>query len=106
MKKNFEMVKGDTLAFVFEIEDFTEDLASCYFSCKKNSEDVAYVFQKSLENGITKLDTGKYKVRVAPEDTKTLQIGKYYYDLQIGVGEDIYTILRGQLFLDEEITGE
>lgn len=106
MKKNFDMIKGDTLAFVFEIENLNEDLVSCYFSCKKNSKNVEYAFQKSLNNGITKIETGKYKVRVAPEDTKTLSTGKYYYDLQIGIGEDIYTILTGQIYINEEITGE
>lgn len=106
MKKNFELIKGDTLAFEFDIEDFNDDLASCYFSCKRNINDDNYAFQKTLDNGITKIETGKYKVRVAPEDTKTLSTGRYYYDLQIGVGEDIYTILTGQINLKEEITGE
>ncbi len=106
MKKNFDMIKGDTLAFVFEIENLNDDLVSCYFSCKKSVDDETYSFQKALDNGITKIETGKYKVRVAPEDTKTLLAGKYYYDLQIGLGEDVYTILTGQINIKEEITGE
>ena len=106
MKKNFDIIKGDTLAFVFEIEDFNDDLTSCYFSCKEKFNDSEYAFQKTLDDGITKVEQGKYKVRVAPSDTKELSIGKYYYDLQIGVGEDVYTILRGQITVEEEITGE
>lgn len=106
MNKNFDLIKGDTLAFVFEIEDFNDDLSTCYFSCKRNINDENYAFQKSLNNGITKIETGKYKVRVAPGDTKNLLTGSYYYDLQIGVGEDVYTILIGQINLKKEITGE
>lgn len=106
MKKIINMIKGDTLSFTFEIENFTDDLDTCYFSCKKDAEDDDYVFQKSLSDGITKLDTGKYKVRVAPNDTKTLDIGNYQYDLQIGINNDIYTIMNGILTIEQEITEE
>lgn len=105
MKKNLNLIRGDTLAFTIEIEGLQEDLDSCYFSCKKTIDD-EYTFQKSLENGITKVETGKYKVRIAPEDTHDLEIGNYIYDLQIGIGEDIYTIMLGPLTIEKEITGE
>ena len=104
MKKNFEIIRGDTLIFTIEIENLTEDLASCYFSCKKNIDDVTYTFQKSLDNGIEKVETGKYKIRVAPADTKTKDIGQYIYDLQIGIGEDIYTVMTGTFTINKEIT--
>ena len=63
------------------------------------------LFQKSLENGITK-EGDKYKVRIAPSDTKTVDIGKYLYDLQIGIDEDIYTIMTGTFTIKKEITSE
>ena len=106
MKKNFEIIRGDTLIFEFTIENLEEDLNSCYFSCKKDITDKYYTFQKSLDNGITKVDTGKYKVRVAPADTKTQEVGRYIYDLQIGIGEDIYTIMTGSFTINKEITEE
>lgn len=106
MKKIINMIKGDTLSFTFEIENFTEELDTCYFSCKKDVTDNNYIFQKSLNNGITKIDTGKYKVRVAPEDTKNVLIGNYQYDLQIGINNDIYTIMNGLLTIEQEITEE
>lgn len=105
MQKNLSLIRGDTLAFTFEVEGLTDSLNSCYFSCKKNIDDLDYVFQKSLDNGITKEDN-KYKVRIAPEDTKTKPIGDYLYDLQIGIGADIYTVMTGSLTIKKEITGE
>lgn len=106
MKKNLNMIRGDTLAFTIEIEKLEDDLNSCYFSCKKSIEDDEYTFQKSLGNGITKVETGKYKIRIAPEDTHNLEVGTYIYDLQIGIGADIYTIMTGPLVIEKEITEE
>lgn len=103
---NLSMVRGDTLAFGVEIEDLDQDLETCYFSCKTDPSDTEYVFQKSLEDGISKVETGKYRIRVAPEDTYSLEPAKYYYDLQIGINSDIYTILKGKLDIVVDITRE
>jgi hypothetical protein len=100
------MIRGDTLIFTFTIENLEEDLTSCYFSCKKTIDDEYYTFQKSLEDGIEKIDTGKYKVRIAPADTREEDVGEYLYDLQIGIGEDIFTIMTGPLRINKEITEE
>lgn len=102
---NLSMVKGDTLAFGFEIEG-VDDLENAYFSCKANKGDDVYIFQKSLGNGIYKVDNGKYGVRVPPPDTKNIEAGNYYYDLQIQVNLDVYTVLIGKLEIVEEITIE
>lgn len=106
MNKDFELIRGDTLTFAIEIETLTDDLNSCYFSCKKTLDDEEYAFQKSLENGITKESVGKYRIRIAPEDTRALDICPYLYDLQIGVGSDIFTIMTGNLEIKKEITKE
>lgn len=106
MQKNLNLIRGDTLAFTIEIEGLKESLNSCYFSCKKNIDDNEYVFQKSLNNGIEEIETGKYKVRIAPSDTHDIQTGKYLYDLQIGIGQDIFTVMTGPLSIEKEITEE
>ncbi len=102
---NISMVRGDTLAFAFEV-DGMDQLDTAFFSCKVNPDDVLYIFQKSLNDGISNASTGKYRVRVAPEDTENVELGAYYYDLQIGANNDIYTILRGTLKLVPDITKE
>ena len=100
---NLCMVRGDTLAFSFEVEGIN-GLDSAYFSCKANADDTNYIFQKSLTNGISLVETGKYRVRVAPNDTANIDIGNYYYDLEIGANSDIYTILKGVLKVEQDIT--
>ena len=80
------------------------------FSCKKDKTNSEYAFQKSLNNGITKIDTTEnlriYQVKVSPEDTRNMKAGYYYYDIQIKVGDDIFTPLLNQLKIIEDITKE
>ncbi len=104
MEKYIKMYRGDTLAFDLEVEGLTVDLKSACFSCKSSHSESAYIFQKTLNHGITKTDTGKYHVRVAPEDTDNVSPGKYYYDLQLGAGQDIYTVLSGALEIEQDVT--
>lgn len=100
---NLCMVRGDTLAFSFEVEGINT-LDTAYFSCKANADDENYVFQKSLTDGISLVETGKYRVRVAPEDTSNIEVGSYYYDLEIGANSDIFTILKGVLKVEQDVT--
>lgn len=101
------MIKGDTLSFNMEIQNLSAPLASAYFSCRKDF-DSEYSFQKSLGDGISQLSlsngVGLYIVRVAPEDTADLEAGQYRYDLEIGIGSDIYTVLNGILEIQEDVT--
>ena len=97
------MTRGDTMSFGIEIEGLDQDLETAYFTCKKNHGE-APMFQKSLGNGITKQETNKYVVRIAPDDTENLQPGKYFYDLEIGANGDRFTILKGVLELERDVT--
>lgn len=100
---NISMVRGDTLAFGFEV-DGVDQIDSAFFSCKINADDENYIFQKSLDEGISEVRTGQYRVRVAPEDTEGIEAGSYYYDLEIGANDDIYTIMKGRLKIEQDIT--
>lgn len=100
---NIKMVKGDTESFGFEIEG-VENLDAAYFSCKRNSQDENYLFQKSLNSGITQRVENQYVVRIDPADTALLDPGQYWYDLEISKNGDIFTIFRGVLELLPEIT--
>lgn len=103
-EKLITMVKGDTLSFGMLFEDLEQDLDSAFFSCKTGYEAATYIFQKTLGDGITKTDTGKYVVRVAPADTVNVEPGNYYYDLQVGVNGDKFTIMRGVITIVDEVT--
>lgn len=100
---NIKMVKGDTESFGFELEG-VENLDAAFFSCKRNSQDENYLFQRSLNNGITKRTENQYVVRINPDNTALLEPGQYWYDLEIIKNGDIFTIFRGILELLPEIT--
>ena len=97
------MTRGDTVSFNMEIEGLDQDLDTAFLTCRK-SYTGEILFQKSLGNGITKQDTGLYVLRIAPEDTKDVEPAKYYYDLELGVNGDKFTILKGVLDIEPDMT--
>lgn len=103
IKKDKILPRGDTWAFTFESADLG-DLDAAYLSCKLDEDDEEYVFQKSIGDGITKVSTGKYRIRVAPEDTASLDIDTYKYDFRIVKNGDVMTIMEGSMKLTREIT--
>jgi len=103
--EHIKMIRGDTLAFGFEVEGIAE-LDAVYFSVKKTKNEDEYILQKTLNNGVEKIEDGKYSVRVAPADTHDLEAGIYYYDLQIVKNGDIFTVLYGTLIIETDITRE
>lgn len=101
------MVKGDTLSFGVEITDQEGnwlDIDAANFICKKNYTDQTAIFSKTLGSGITRDSAGHYAVRVAPSDTSSAEAGLYYYAFRVTKGSDVYTIMRGILELDPEVT--
>ncbi len=110
MNNNLFMVRGDTFRFSVEIEGLEEDLTNAYFSCKKNKDDTEYIFQKSLEDGITKTEETEksktYEVVVTPEDTENADDGNYFYDLQIEADGEVYTPLLAILKIEKDVTRE
>ena len=112
-KNNIRHVKGDTYSSGLIIEDLGQDLDAAYFTCRDNLNDNSNVlFIKSLNNGITLVeydehkDIRKYMVRVSPEDTKELQAGTYYYDLQVNVNNDVFTIMKGRFIIEQDSSRE
>ena len=110
MNDNLKMTRGDTFAFGIEIKGLNQDLDTAYFTCKENFDDTTPIFQKSLGNGIEKDEETSteevyyYKIRVAPEDTNNVEAKNYYYDLEIGANSDIFTILKGILKIENDVT--
>ena len=107
--KNITMIKGDTLSFGVIICDendkpFDQDLSSVILTCKSNKSNDDIVFQKKLGDGVSKRGQGEYVVRVAPQDTENADVGKYFYDLEIGANGDTFTIMHGILEIDDDIT--
>lgn len=106
---NIEFTRGDTFSFGVEIVDLGQELESAYFTVKNNFDDEETLLQKSLNNGI-ELDHIEgnnyyYKVRIAPADTENLEPKKYYYDFEINVNGDRFTLLKGILDIEFDVRG-
>ena len=104
--ENISLVRGDTLAFgilLFEINEVNDDdgiplqqdLDECSFTVRKDFFNENIAIQKTIGNGIEKAAQGEYRVRIAPEDTANMDVGIYYYDCDINLNSDTFTILKG-----------
>lgn len=103
------MIRGDTLSFGLQLYDetgtpFGQDLERACFTCKSNRSDKRYLFKKTLADGISKVGEGQYAVRVAPRDTSSAKAGRYFYDLEIVVNGDTFTLMKGILELEQDVT--
>lgn len=102
--ENITMVHGNTLSFGLEIEGLDGDLEFAYFTCKKNFNDPNNIFQKTLGHGISKLEEGKYVIRIAPTDTANVEAGNYFYDLTVGANGDVLTLVKGVFRIEQNVT--
>lgn len=91
------VVRGDSLSFGMEFMELEGALDEAAFSVRTDPEAEECAAESTLNNGITMNDNSHYVVRLAPEQTAALEIGKYWYDLYIRAGEDAYTLMRGVL---------
>ena len=108
-KNDIKHVKGDTYSSALVVEGLGQELDTIYFTCRDSlNNDSEALFVKSLNNGITQVeydqekDIRKYSVRIAPEDTEELQSGTYHYDLEIGVNDDIFTVMKGKFIIVQD----
>lgn len=102
---NFTIVRGDTLAFALKLSKFDpSDVNRLIMTVKKKSKDEEIIFAKTLDDGITLEKDNMFRIRVAPEDTEQLKSGTYAYDVEITIGDDVYTPLMGSFTLIQDIT--
>ena len=102
--RDFSFIRGDTARIRIQLRN-TEVLPDeIWLSVKRTVNATDYILQKSLTDGIEAGEDMTYDIRIAPEDTQELQIGVYYYDVELRYGEDIYTPVVGRLGLGADIT--
>lgn len=104
--KNIDMVRGDTLAFNFQLAGLEsrsayEDLIIT-FAVAEHYDDESLLEITSgngieLEDYDTAKDTATFSLSVAPNMTKTLDLNRYYYDLQLKDDNNVITLMRGRL---------
>lgn len=110
--QNIDIVKGDTLAFCFQLSGLGSNaeytaLSVNFAVAEHYGEDA--IIDVDTFNGIeltdynAESDTATFTVCVAPYMTKDLDLGRYYYDLQIADGDNVITLMRGIFTLVYEV---
>lgn len=103
------MIRGNSESITLALEEngtsipFESD-DTVYFTIKKRLEDT----ENALQKVITVFDEGSAVIEITPEDTKSLELGEYIYDIQLTRADGkITTIIPPSLFLIEgEVTRE
>ena len=99
-----QATKGDTIIMPFVV---TNNDGSIYqvqsgdvinFGMKKNYEDAECIIEKTIDNETLKLV-------LEHDDTKELEVGAYYYDIQITEAESniVHTFISGIINITNEI---
>ena len=104
--QNITMVSGDTLSFNVIVKDENGDpvtVDGATFKAKRDLGVSSVAISLELDDGITQED-GVLTVRLAPADTSSL-VGFFYYDMDITVGDDRFTLLRGMLQIEYDVKG-
>ncbi|MBR2160364.1 MAG: hypothetical protein IJ938_03520 [Clostridia bacterium] len=106
--KNIDMIRGDTLAFNFELAGLGSlaayDALDVLLAVAEHYDDEALIeITKTdgiaLEEYNEATDTALFSVCIAPNHTKNMDLERYYYDLQIKDTNNVITLMRGRLTL-------
>lgn len=103
MLRIFNIKQGDEFSFTVTFKNLQEDLTTFTMGVKREYTDATMLIQKSLGNGITKIETGKYRVDFLPSETDALKPDFYVYDLRLSIGSTIFTPLYGYLNIQETV---
>lgn len=103
--QDIDMVKGDTMAFNLQLKGLQEAEPTIVFSCSESYNDAPIFTVDTEDGGITlesydsESDTALYAVLVAPDKTEDMALGRYYYDLELTLDDNVVTLMRGRLTL-------
>ena len=113
VEQNIEMVRGDTLAFNFNLSGLGSradyEALTIEFNAAYGIDDAPSVQATTDDGGVniedydTATDTALFSVNVAPGKTKNLELSRLYYNLQIIGDDNVITLMRGRLNLLYEI---
>lgn len=102
MLKVFQVKRGDQFSFIINFKNLNQDLTTIKFGLKEDY-DQPMLIEKSLGNGITKIDTTHYQVNFSSSDTEGEEAGMYVYDLRYTIGSTPRTPLSGYLVLQDSV---
>lgn len=103
MLRIFNVKQGDQFSFTVTFKNLQQDLTTFTMGVKEDYNDEIMLVTKSLGNGITKIQTGKYRVDFTPAETQALNPNFYVYDLRMTLGTTVFTPLYGYLNIQETV---
>ena len=93
--------------YMFSLDNISPKFPLYYMTInkpiKEDYDDAEMLITKSLGNGITKLQTGKYRVDFTPAETGQLEPDQYVYDLRFTLGNTVFTPLSGYINIEETV---
>ena len=102
MLKVFQVKRGDQFSFIINFKNLNQDLSTIRFGLKEDY-DKPMLIDKSLGDGIVKIDTQHYQVNFSSQDTLGVDAGMYVYDLRYTIGDTPKTPLSGYLIINESV---
>ena len=102
MLRIFNIKQGDEFSFTITFKNLQEDLTTFTLGVKLDYNGEMLI-NKSLGNGISKIDTGKYRIDFTPAETQALSPNLYIYDLRLTLGGTVFTPLYGYLNIMESV---
>ena len=104
INQNFTVVRGDTRQFRLNFIDSETEPDELYFTLKDKSSDTTAILQKSLDDGIVKVeDEISYDFTITHNDTKDLKLNNYIYQILALYGSDYETLVEGKLVITPEV---
>lgn len=109
MSNTIEMVRGDSESFKVWIEDVNGVVPlvtgdTVYMTIKKSAE----LIEKEFQAVVTSFTGGIAEINIAPANTKSMNVGRYVYDVQVSFADGtVKTIVQESPFvLKREVTHE
>ena len=102
MLKVFQVKRGATFSFIVTFKNLNQDVATMNFGVKEDY-DKQMLIEKTLGNGITKIEIGKYKVDFSYSDVLLMQAGMYVYDLRYTIGSTPSIPLSGYIVVMDSV---
>lgn len=103
MLKVFSVKRGSTFSFVITFKNLDQDVDTMDFGIKEEYSDASMQIEKSLGDGITKIETGEYKVDFSTTDIMSLDAGMYVYDLRYTIGDTPSIPLSGYIVVNDSV---
>lgn len=103
MNRNFKIKKGDEFSFSVAFKNLTKEPNEILFGVKSEYNNKDYDLLLKVGEGIQRLDSYKYVVRISPEECNKLKINNYVYDLRFKIDDTIKTPLSGKLIISDVV---